>query len=131
MRRLTSTELEEIKEELLFHAYDKKVELICCKLLNLEIVGKRNQKGYDIEDKYTGERYKVKTRINEITDSTSFDNIKPTYFEWLLCVFLNENRDITHIFKVNHDFVVNNLGRRDRFRWNDKIRNNSNVIELT
>lgn len=127
MRKLTEKELEKIKEELLYHAYDKMAEIYCSKLLGLEVV---DEKGYDLKDPKTGERYQVKSRINKPTDSTSFDNIKVGEFDWLLCVFLNERCEITDIFKVAHDFVESHLSADNRFRWNRKIRSDPNVVKL-
>ena len=89
------------------------------KLINLTIVDKKNNKGFDAEDT-NKKRYEIKTRLspNEGTYRTLFEgfsNSERFPFDFFVCVNLNTYFEPISIIKFPYQLVINNLDSRKRF----------------
>lgn len=94
-------------------------EYYASKRLNLELVDKKNNKGFDAKDN-EGKKYEIKTRWspNKYTYRTlfgSFSNSDRFPFDFLVCVNLNPYFEPISIIKFPYKLVMNNLDSRNRF----------------
>ena len=106
------------------------IEWKVCKIMNLIQEKNPIREGYDAKDEH-GKKYQIKYRTDDEDKSTGFGNIKFDKFDFLLCVFVNEeNFKIESIYKVPHDTVRKHTKPYHSFRWNKKSKSDKTIGKI-